>query len=48
MNFFVNVLIHDQDKYDVHILTQQKASNNLKRKALNDSCENPSKILHQE
>uniref|UniRef100_A0A2S2NXU0 MULE transposase domain-containing protein n=1 Tax=Schizaphis graminum TaxID=13262 RepID=A0A2S2NXU0_SCHGA len=46
--FVFSVLIHDHEKDDVNILTRQKVSNNLKRKALDDPCEKPSKILHRE
>lgn len=38
---FFKVLNHDHEKDDVHILTGQKESNKLKRKAMDDPCEKP-------
>lgn len=43
-----SVLNHDHDKDDINILTRQKVSNKLKRKALDDPYEKPCKILHKE
>ncbi|XP_060845246.1 uncharacterized protein LOC132924821, partial [Rhopalosiphum padi] len=43
-----SVLNHDHDKDDTNILTRQKVSNKLKRKALDDPYEKPCKILHKE
>ncbi|KAL4119128.1 hypothetical protein QTP88_011980 [Uroleucon formosanum] len=45
-NINVSVLNHDHEKDDVNILTRQKVSNKLKRKALEDPFEKPCKILH--
>lgn len=42
-----SVLNHDHDKDDINILTRQKVSNKLKRKALDDPYEKPCKILHK-
>jgi len=43
-----SVLNQGHEKGDVNILTQQKVSNKLKRKALEDPFEKPCKILHRE
>jgi len=43
-----SVLNHNHEKDDVNILTRQKVSNKLKRKALEDPFEKPCKILHRE
>jgi len=45
---FLCVLNNDHEKDDVNILTRQKVSNKLKRKALGNLCEKPCKILHPE
>ncbi|VVC24304.1 Hypothetical protein CINCED_3A016469 [Cinara cedri] len=43
-----NALNHDHDKDDENFLNRQKISNKLKRKALDDPCEKPCKILQRE
>jgi hypothetical protein len=43
-----SVLNHNHEKNDVNILTRQKVSNKLKRKALEDPFKKPCKILHRE
>lgn len=45
---FFSILNHNHEKDYVNILIRQKVSNTLKRKALDDSCEKPCKILHRE
>lgn len=39
-------LIHNHDKTEVNILNRQKFSNSLKRKAITDISERPSKLFH--
>lgn len=39
-------IIHNHDKIEVNILNRQKFSNSLKRKAISDVSERPSKLFH--
>jgi len=43
-----SALNHEHDKDDENVLNRQKIGNKLKRKALDDPCEKPCKILHRE
>lgn len=42
-----SILNYDHEKDDINILFRQKVSNKLKRKALDDLCEKPCKILQK-